>query len=144
MRPNYHRRYTPWLVALLAMFVFRVVAQGLQFLHPVAFLPPFAAWDSGTLPYGWLVVAQGIIIAGCGIVVTGFFRQTTRPNRRLGKWFLAIGAIYLFGMLARLVAGFTIAAGNKWLDAPLPAFFHLVLASFLLIVGHFHFRWGDE
>ena len=45
-------RYVAALGALLAAFVLRVIAQLVQLIAPVAWLPPFTAWDSGALPYG--------------------------------------------------------------------------------------------
>lgn len=55
---------------------------------------------------------------------------------------LAFGAIYCTTMLVRLVLGLTIFRSNRWFSSILPTTFHLVLASYLLLDGHFHFRYG--
>ena len=50
-----------WL--LQALFCARVAAQLVQSRWEVPFLPPFAAWQSGVLPYWLLFLAQLLIIA---------------------------------------------------------------------------------
>ena len=46
-----NRGYLVALAGLLLLFVFRVVAQLGQWVHPVDFLPPFDDWQSGVLSY---------------------------------------------------------------------------------------------
>jgi len=45
-------------------------------------------------------------------------------------------------MLFRLVAGLTFVTNHSWFSARIPTFFHLVLASFLLLLGSFHYKYG--
>ena len=138
--PRAHRNYVPPLLILLTLFTFRVLAQLLQKLYPVDFLPAFSAWQSGTLPYSLLLCSQVAIILVSGFTIRGFIRRTTIPRRSLGKWLLGSGAIYFGAMVLRISLGLTIAREHPWLGAKIPAFFHLVLASFVLLVGHFHLR----
>ncbi|HNK14812.1 MAG TPA: hypothetical protein PLZ20_09620, partial [Nitrospira sp.] len=58
------RSYGLWLLGLLLLFLFRVLAQMIQLVAPVAVLPPFHAWQSGALPYPVLVGVQVLILAG--------------------------------------------------------------------------------
>ena len=51
------------LGALTLIFLGRVVAQLIQYLYPIANLPPFDAWQSGALSYGWLLFSQIIILS---------------------------------------------------------------------------------
>ena len=51
------------LLALFLMFALKVAAQLIQAFDPVPFLPPFAAWNSGALPYPLLVLSQMLIMA---------------------------------------------------------------------------------
>jgi hypothetical protein len=44
-------------------------------------------------------------------------------------------------MSFRLVAGLTVLRDNAWFAA-LPSTFHLVLASFMLVLAHFHLSRG--
>lgn len=135
-----HQRYLPWLCLLAALFIFRVLAQLIQKFYNLPFLPPFSSWYSGALSYSWLLLSQIIIIFILALTIQGFAQQTILPNRRLSHWLIIFGSIYFTLMLLRLIAGLTFAASYPWLGAKIPAFFHIVLASFVLLVGHFHCR----
>ncbi|MBT8004237.1 MAG: hypothetical protein HN578_15100, partial [Rhodospirillales bacterium] len=62
------RRYVPWMLSLTGMFVFRVLAQFLQFVYPVDFLPPFENWHGEVLPYPVLVGFQIAIVVILGVI----------------------------------------------------------------------------
>ena len=138
------RRYVLWLSVLFCLFVFRVAAQLIQKIFNLPFLPPFVDWDSGALSYGLLLCSQFLIILILCWIIFAFARMTLVPRRRLGKWLLAFGTVYFGVMVFRLIAGLTFAARDPWLGAKIPALFHIVLASFVLLVGHFHFAYGER
>ena len=133
------RQYAFVLLMLTGLFGFRVVAQMVQVWHPIDFLPPYSVWHSGALPYGLLVGVQGVILAACLRIVWGIFKGTIAPSRQKGKILFALGSIYLLGMCTRLVVGLTLAPDHYWFGATLPTVFHLVLASFLILYGRFHY-----
>jgi len=135
---NFARPYAWGLCVLSVLFGFRVVAQLVQVWHPVSFLPPFEAWHSGALPYGWLVGVQGVIFVGCLRIVWGVSKGTIAPSGRKGKILFTLGMIYLIAMCARLIVGLTIAPDHYWFGATLPTVFHLVLAVFVMLYGRFH------
>lgn len=145
-----HRKvYGHILLLLLTLFILRVLAQLAQFTFNVGFLPPFAAWQSGAVPYAWLLCAQAIIIIWFARVILGFYSKTITRTPLVGRIYLGVGAVYFIFMIIRLIAGLTIAAGHAWWGATIPSIFHLVLASFLIVVGLFHccasqwfIRWG--
>ena len=139
-----YRRYALSLGVLLSLFLFRVAAQLLQFLHPVDLLPPFESWQSGALPYGWLLFSQLLIVAVFSRILMLFAKRTLVGDRKVGKWLLSTGATYGTIMAFRLVAGLTFASEVHWFAVKLPTLFHLVLASFLLTLGHFHYRFGHD
>jgi sterol desaturase/sphingolipid hydroxylase (fatty acid hydroxylase superfamily) len=139
-----YRRYALFLGVLFSLFLFRVAAQLLQFLHPVDLLPPFESWQSGALPYGWLLFSQLLIVAVFSRILVHFAKRTLVGDRKVGKWLLSIGATYGTIMAFRLVAGLTFASEVHWFAVKLPTLFHLVLASFLLTLGHFHYRFGHD
>jgi len=124
------------LVLLAGLFAGRVVAQLIQYFHPVGVLPRFEHWQSGALPYGMLVVLQLAIVTGqvCVIGAVRRGQRLLRPESR--RMISAFAVIYLAVMVFRLIAGLTFAGGGGWLDARLPTVFHLVLAGFLLLWMH--------
>ncbi len=130
--------YALLLLVLTGLFAFRVLAQLVQVLHPVSFLPPYEDWHSGALPYGWLVGAQGVILVVCVLVVWGINNNTITPSERKGKILLGVGMVYFLGMCVRLIVGVAIVPDHYWFGAILPTIFHVVLASFVMVYGHFH------
>ena len=136
------KKHGYWLILLLLLFCFRVGAQLLQHYYPVSFLPAFEDWHSGALPYRILVIFQVLIIVICFRITYQVATGTARPNHKMGKLCMLIAIVYFSIMLFRLVAGLTFAPDHAWLGARLPTLFHLVLAFFLLVVGHFNFKLG--
>lgn len=128
------------LFVLTGLFCFRVLAQLVQIWHPLSFLPSFEAWHSGALPYWLLVCAQGFIVILCLHVSWRMFQGTVTLSAKKGKVLLLLGSIYFGIMLGRLIIGITVASEHFWFGAILPTVFHLVLATFLLVYGYFHFR----
>ncbi len=134
---NLHQ-YALSLLILSGLFAFRVIAQLIQFVYPVSFLPSYAAWHSGALSYGVLLLTQGVILAVCLRVVWRVFQGTVVASRQKGNMLLALGLIYLVSMCIRLMIGLTIASDHFWFAAMLPTLFHIVLASFLIVYGRCH------
>lgn len=58
----------------------------------------------------------------------------------MGSVVLAVGSVYFGIMVLRLLLGATVLREQRWFASPLPTFFHLVLAAYLLVFGCFHFR----
>jgi len=106
-------------------------------------LPRFESWHGGVLPYPALLVAQLLIIAWFARTAWRFSRGEATANRRRGIFFLAFGTVYFLTMLARLMLGLTIYRESRWFTSYLPTSFHLVLASWLLLYGHFNYKYGS-
>lgn len=134
--------YLPVLKVLTALFAFRVLAQITQYYLDLPFLPEFGAWQSGALPYGWLVFFQILILAIMLSTLRKLSVAEITPRRKRGIWLLAVGALYLIGMLARLYVGIFFVSSPAWFHAPIPTIFHLVLALFVLLIGYFHYSEG--
>lgn len=118
---------------LLAAFVFRVVAQLMQVFAPTNALPGFDEWQSGTLPYPLLVASQIIIIAAGVWATWAMWTGRPAPQPRLGRVLVWIGWIYLVGAAFRFFAGLTFLSNVAFFDVHLPGFFHIVLASMVLL-----------
>ena len=131
------RRYFPWLLGLTGLFVFRVLAQLAQALHPLPFLPPFEVWHGAVLPYPVLVACQVVIVAALSIVTWRVGRDAVVPRPWKFRLCFALGTPYFLFMAFRLGAGLTFLADQPWFSKSLPALFHVVLASFLLLLGHY-------
>lgn len=136
------RVYAGVLAVLTGLFGFRVLAQFLQIWSVSTVLPGFEAWHSGTLPYPMLFMAQLLILALCIKITWSMSRESLEPSRKKGGYLLFVGLVYMSAMLIRLGIGRFGVPDHNWFGAVLPTIFHLVLASFLLVYGHFHVTYG--
>ena len=136
------RRYFPWMSALAGLFVLRVLAQLILAIHPLAFLPPFQAWHGAVLPYPLLVASQVAIMLVLGSVLWRVRTDAISPRPWKYRMCFTLGGIYFAFMAFRLLAGLTFLAENPWFSKSLPAFFHVVLATFVLMLGHYIYKRG--
>ena len=131
-------RHARWLWALLAVFLVRIVAQPLSLVVETPLLPPFDAWYSGVVPYGWLVSSQIVMAAGLIVVVRRLATGRTAPRRSFGLAATGVGAVYGGVMVVRLLLGLTLLREHGWFARPLPTFVHIALATFLIVYGRYH------
>ncbi len=132
-------KYVYIMCVLGTLFSLRILGQLIQKVSNFSFLPTFEEWQGGPIPYPWLLASQLIILGAMVFVIRGFAQGRFRPNPRLGVCLLAFGSLYFGTMFLRLCAGLTFASEHPWFGATIPAFFHMVLASFILVLGHFHY-----
>jgi uncharacterized protein len=138
------RRYAPWLWLLTFLFVLRVAAQPAALRFGTSPLPQFDAWHSGVVPYPLLLMTQLGIVVWLVHTAWTFSTGSVAARYRLGVAMLAFGTVYLTTMLARLVLGATLLSDHGWFARPLPTIFHIFLAAYILIYGHFHVRCGSR
>ena len=116
---------------LSALFLLRILAQPLAGGIPA--LPPFDAWQGSRLPYPLLLTSQLAILA---LMVWGNLRAPElRAQPRLSRALTIVGAAYFVTMFVRLCVGLVWADAPVWFQRPLPAFFHLVLATWVLLIA---------
>jgi hypothetical protein len=137
------QRYAPWLWLLLGLFVIRVLAQPIALRVDSPLLPRFEAWHSGLLPYPALVLTQVIIILWLTRTAWVFTTGVMDPRFRFGVAMMILGGVYFAAMTLRLLLGATVLAHERWFGSALPTVFHLVLATYLVLYGHFHWRYGS-
>lgn len=137
-----NKRYAIWLYLLTGLFIFRVLAQLLVGFVEISFLPTFEQWHSGTMPYAILLMFQIAIIGLMVRVTLRIARNQAIPKRQTGLILLVIGTLYFGSMLVRGALGLTLMSDSRWFTNYIPTFFHLVLASFVLLVGHYHHRFS--
>ena len=126
--------------SLSALFAARVLGQAVQRWMPQPFLPPFEAFQGSRLPYWLLLFSQLLILV---VMVRVAWRvQTDRlvPSRRVGLWLAGAGVVYMAFALGRIAVGLAVPGAEAWFKTWIPAFFHVVLAAFLLVVSFYHLR----
>lgn len=137
---HHHKFFVITLSILFSLFCFRVLAQLTQLYVELPFLPPFDAWQSGAVPYWFLLLTQFLIIAFYGWILWRFATNRVLPNRREGWVFFVIGLIYFFAMAMRLVVGVSGLSQHIWFRSYLPTLFHFVISGYLIVVGYFHIQ----
>ena len=131
-------RSCAWALWLLTgLFAFRVAAQPAALVFD-RLLPSFNSWDGGVLPYPVLLVTQLVILGWLARTAWRFNLGRATPRRSIGRAALVFGGVYFAAMFLRLLLGATVLSDVRWFASPLPAFFHLVLATYLLVYGYCH------
>lgn len=130
------------LWTLLVLFGLRVLAQLVQYTDPVGFLPSFERWQGSGLSYPVLLGSQLVIVAVLACVALRLSRGRLAPRRELGVVLLIVGGVYFGVMALRLVLGLALLTQWPWFAKSLPAFFHMVLAGYILVIGHYH--WASQ
>ncbi len=138
------RRYLPWMLALAGLFSLRVGAQLVQAAYEVPSLPPFEAWQGSGLPYPALLASQAGILVVMAVVLVRVKADAIAPRPWKHRTCFVLGGVYFTVMAFRLFAGLTLLTEHSWFAAGLPAFFHVVLATFILTLGHYVYRRGTE
>jgi uncharacterized protein len=131
------------LWTLLALFTGRVAGQLAVSLDAAPFLPPMEQWQSGLLPYQVLFGSQLMLIAGLGTICRQFSRgagYVVEPHRWLGTPLWIAGWIYAGGMVVRYALWMALKPEERWTGDLIPVVFHIVLASFVLLVADHHRR----
>jgi hypothetical protein len=136
-------RYPLVLGICTALFVLRVLGQAAVAVWNVGFLPPFEQWYSGLLPYPLLLPAQIVLAALMLKIVADFVRGkgffvSLRP--RTGRILIGLGALYALAMVVRYGATMAAYPERRWFTGTIPIWFHLVLAAFVLTLGHYQLR----
>ena len=117
---------------LLFLFVGRVTGQLLVVAGLAPFLPPIDDWQSGLLPYPVLLASQILILGVLTTVCAQFSRGRgyfVRYHRWLTTPLWIVGWMYAGGMVLR----YALLRRDS-----IPVVFHIVLATFLLVVAHHH------
>jgi hypothetical protein len=129
------------LWTLFALFAGRVAGQLAVAIGIAPVLPPMEQWQSGLLPYPALVAAQAAILAVLGTVCLQFSRGRGYFVRRrgwLGTPLWIAGWVYALSMAVRYAVWMTVRPDQRWTGDLIPVAFHIVLASFLLVVSDYH------
>jgi hypothetical protein len=123
---------------LTALFAARVAGQALQTWSPQQFLPPADAFQGRNLPYPVLLGAQLVILAVMAAVAWRVQRGLIVRNVRAGRVLGWLGAAYMAFALGRIAIGLALPGAPDWFRTWIPAFFHIVLAGYVLAVSLYH------
>jgi len=119
------------MIALLLLFIARVIGQIVVVLRAPRWLPPMKDWYSGLMPYRYLLPAQIAIIA-LMLVMIGTVGRGVHPDVRLAAALIAFATLYALAMIVRFVLLRRRHPDYRWYEGGMiPILFHWVLAAFL-------------
>jgi hypothetical protein len=125
------------LWALTLLFAARVLGQAIQHWWPQTYLPAFGAFQGSGLEYPVLLSAQVIILALMVWAASRVGAGTLSPSRVQLRFLTGFGGLYMAGSVLRIVIGLAVPVAPYWFKAWIPAFFHLVLAGFVITVASY-------
>ncbi len=133
--------YAPILWLLTVLLFGRVVGQLIVFFYAPTFLPPMEQWQSGLVPYPFLVFVQCIVLwlmASISLDFTRGFGFWMEPHPLLGVIVLWWSYFYFAAMVVRYIVRMTRKPDQRWLGGTIPIIFHSLVAVFQWIFAAHH------
>ena len=127
------------LAVLTALFAVRVGGQLLVRARAPAFLPPMEDWN--LMPYRLLLPIQLAFLALMSLLCAGLLLDSgpvAERSRAFGVAAIAFAAVYAGAMAIRYTVRMARRPAERWFGGTIPVVFHLVLASFVFVLGSFH------
>jgi hypothetical protein len=137
---DFTRRCVYCLLLGLQTFIFavRVAGQAIQRWMPQPGLPPFEAFQGSPLPYSVLLASQLILLAMMAVYTMRLARARLAPDHRAGVLLAWLGGIYMTVAVTRIAIGLWVPDAAAWFTVWIPALLHVVLASYVLTLAHYH------
>jgi hypothetical protein len=139
-----HHAYARYLSLFTLLLYGRVIGQLVVTLYAPSWLPPMAQWQSGLLPYPWLLAGQAVVLLLMSWITIDFafggFWIDPRP--RLGRAAILWSYFYFAAMVIRYAVCMRLKPDQRWLGGTIPIVFHSVVAAFQWAFGTFHARQG--
>lgn len=133
-----HKKLVIGLWACCGLFFLRVTGQLLSYWFDIPLLPSFNSWYSGAITYENLFLMQIIIIFFMALFSWRISVNKIIINRKTGTLLQIVGALYFTFMFIRLIISLIGVSDAIWFNFPIPSFFHLVLATYILLVARYH------
>jgi hypothetical protein len=135
------RHYSAALWCFTLLMTLRVIGQVIVVLRAPAWLPPMAQWQSGLVPYPFLLSVQVVVLTLMTWIALDFTRAAgywVQPLPRLGMVVLVWSYLYAGAMAVRYVVRMTRRPDQRWTGGTIPIVFHCVLAAFQWTFAQYH------
>ena len=138
-RPLEATAAAPFLWLFTAFFLVRVAGQLYVRARAPGWLPPTEQWN--LMPYRLLLPIQLAILGVMAWICVDFTRGggvAAEPRETFGEVVVWFSYVYAGAMAVRYVVRMARRPAVRWFGGTIPIVFHLVLASFLYVLGSFH------
>jgi uncharacterized protein len=132
-----------WTCTVLMLL--RVLGQLIVATRAPRWLPPIDQWQSGLVPYWFLLTMQTVVLILMFWISMDFVRASgvwVQPLADLGRVVLAWSYLYAGAMAARYVIRMARRPDQRWLGGTIPIIFHCVLALFQWTFAQYHVALG--
>ena len=129
---------TPVLWLFTGLFVLRVAGQVLVAIRPRRWLPPMEQWN--LVAYPILLPIQLVLIVVMLWIDMSFTLNAgiaTTANVDVGNFLIAFSIVYAMSMVIRYALRMRRHPDQRWFGGTIPIVFHIVLASYLYVLGDF-------
>ncbi len=127
------------IILIPILFFLRVIAQIYAFVYPEqTLLPNFEQFQSGLMPYFWLLVSQIIILMAMALATYNglTFQGPLYPERNGVRKFLRMFAgTYILSQLVRFFVQMLFFENRHWYDDLIPMVFHVLLGIYLFCIS---------
>ena len=123
----------PWLWLFTVLLFLRVVGQLIVVFRAPGWLPPMEQWQSGLVPYPFLVVTQGVVLwlmVSIAADFTAGHGYWVDPHPWISAAALYWSYLYAGAMAVRYVVRMTRRPDQRWFGGTIPIIFHTVVAAF--------------
>ncbi|HEX5075080.1 MAG TPA: hypothetical protein VFW03_17820 [Gemmatimonadaceae bacterium] len=128
--------YATVMAVLLALFLARVLGQIVAATLAPSWLPPMRRWDSGLVPYRYLLPTQIVFLILMTAMTVGVAHEAAPLGiaaPAVGVWVIWASYVYALGMVVRSVRYVRTPPERR--GVLIPIVFHFVLAAFLFTYG---------
>lgn len=133
--------YAPFLWLFTVLLVLRVTGQLIVAIRSPRWLPPMEQWQSGLVPYWFLVAVQMVVLWLMFSISIDFTRGTgfwVAPHPTLGRIVVTWSYFYAGAMAVRYVRRMARRPDQRWWGGTIPIVFHTFVAAFQFTFGSFH------
>ena len=133
--------YAPLLWLCTVLLVARVAGQVIVVLRAPAWLPPMEQWQSGLVPYRFLLAVQIVVLALMLSISIDFSRGAgywVEPHPLLGRVVVYWSYAYFGAMVVRYIHRMITRPDQRWFGGTIPIIFHSIVAVFQWTFGWFH------
>jgi hypothetical protein len=133
--------YAPILWLCTILLFGRVFGQLAVYFWRPRFLPPMEQWQSGLVPYPFLVATQAVVLALMVSISIDFTRGAgfwVAPHPNLGLVVLWWSYLYFGAMVVRYIVWMWKRPDQRRTGGTIPIIFHSVVAAFQFVFGAFH------
>jgi len=133
--------YAPFLWLCTVLLVGRVAGQVLVVLRAPVWLPPMEQWQSGLVPYRFLLAVQIVVLALMFSISIDFSRGAgywVEPHPLLGRVVVYWSYAYFGAMVLRYIHRMITRPDQRWFGGTIPIIFHSIVAVFQWAFGWYH------